>query len=185
MTAALAKLHIAKKELALHDDDYRAILTRETGQASARGLSEAQIGKVLDVLKGMGWTPRVLKQRSDSTNLNVLNGGKEAAKTPLKGRRTAEHPTAKKARALWISLWRLGVVRNRSDAALEAFAARQLKCERLIWADQQQMYKLIEALKAMAEKAGWSQDVSGVDPALHTTVLKERLDALLAAKKAP
>jgi hypothetical protein len=68
---------------------------------------------------------------------------------------------ARKARALWISLHHLGVVHNPGEPALEAFARRQLKCERLVWAKQSDAASLIEALKDMAEKAGWSQ----TDPA--------------------
>ena len=58
---------------------------------------------------------------------------------------------------MWISLYNLGAVRNPSEEALEAFATRQLRVERLQWANQSHCYKLIEALKAMAERAGWHQ----------------------------
>lgn len=64
---------------------------------------------------------------------------------------------ARKARALWISLYQLGEVHNASDQALEAFAKRQLGCEKLAWARQSDAYKLIEALKSWAERAGWKQ----------------------------
>ncbi|MFX8708345.1 regulatory protein GemA, partial [Acinetobacter baumannii] len=67
------------------------------------------------------------------------------------------HPMARKARALWISLHKLGVVHNPSEQALEAFAKRQLGCEKLVWARQSDAYRLIEALKSMAERAGWRQ----------------------------
>ena len=73
-------------------------------------------------------------------------------------------------------------MRNRSESALEAFAARQLHVDRLQWADQAQVYKLIEALKAMAERAGWSQDLSGVPAALQVATLKRRLLLLLCAR---
>lgn len=143
---ALAKLQIAKKELALHDDGYRAILERLTGQRTAKGLTDAQIGVVIEELKRRGWKPKVVDA---------------ARKASAPARRPADSPTAKKARAMWISLWQLGEIRDRSERALEAFARRQLGVERLVWADEGQMFKLIEALKAMAERAGWSQDVGG------------------------
>jgi phage gp16-like protein len=161
---ALAKLHIAKKELALHDDDYRAILERVTGQRSAKGMSEADIVRVLDVLKkDHGWVP------------TVVQGGKKAGKPESQKAKPAEHPTARKARAMWISLWQLGAVRERAESALEAFAKRQLKVERLVWADEQQMFKLIEALKAMATRAGWDQDLTEVKPGAQLYTLKLRL----------
>lgn len=151
--SALAKIHIAKKELNLHEDDYRAILLRVTGQKSAKGLSIAQAGALIDEFRKMGWSPKVIaggKSRSSAKDLQAKN------------RKMADFDSAKKARALWVSLWQLGAIFDNGEDALEAFAKRQLKCERFVWADQQQMYKLIEALKAMAERHGWSQDIAGL-----------------------
>jgi len=45
-------------------------------------------------------------------------------------------------------------------------------------------YAVIEALKAMAERAGWSQDLSGVPAARHVAVLKNRLAQAIAAREA-
>lgn len=154
--AMIAKLQIAKKELGLDDDDYRAILLRLTGKRSSSDCDEGQLAAVLDELKAKGWTPTV----------PGVSKARPAA---------ADHPVAKKARALWISLHQLGVVRNASDAALEAFARRQLRVERLQWADQSLGYKLVEALKAMADREGWSQETAGIDPAFVVLELKRRL----------
>lgn len=158
MSAALAKLHIAAKEVGLEDGDYRDLLERITGQRTAKGLSEAQIGLVLDELKAKGWTPR-----------------SKAARPGDRPARPSDHPVAKKARALWISLYHLGEIRDPSERALEAFAKRQLKCERLQWADQGQGAKLIEALKAMAERAGWSQDTGFAGGGMAVYLLKRQL----------
>lgn len=168
--AALAKVHIAKKELGLDDGAYRAMLERITGRSSAKDCTEADLGRVLDELKAKGWKPR----------LKVVASGPGAA-----GRRAAlaSSPVAKKARAMWISLHQLGAVRDPSEKALESFGRRQLGVEKLQWANQSHGFRLIEALKAMAEREGWSQDVAGVDPARATAVLRARLDALIAARR--
>lgn len=135
-----AKIMVAKKQLQLAEDDYRQILIDETGKASSRDCSVRELEAVIRRLEGLGFKP-----------------------LPAKGaKRAAQHPVARKARAIWISLYHLGAVRNPSDKAMEAFACRQLGCERLVWARQSDGNKLIEALKAMAEKAGWSQtDANG------------------------
>lgn len=143
--AAVAKVQIARKELGLDEDTYRAMLERITGRTSAADCDDRQLGDVLDEMKAKGWKPK------------VVQGGRTARRTSA----AADHPSAKKARALWLSLWHLGEVRDPAESALEAFARRQLGVDRLQWADQTQCYKLIEALKAMAERAGWSQDTSG------------------------
>ncbi|CAL4866705.1 hypothetical protein MMA231_00949 [Asticcacaulis sp. MM231] len=170
MSAAIAKIHIAKKETGIHEDDYRSLLMRLTGQNTAKGLSDAQAGRVLEEFKThLGWKPK------------LVQGGRKA--TAARKVSAANHPSARKARALWISLYQLGAITDSSEKALEAFARRQLGCDRMAWADQQQMFKLIEALKAMAERNGWSQDVAGIALAEQTAVLKARLDAAIRAKQ--
>jgi phage gp16-like protein len=156
----LAMVHIAKKKLGLTDDDYRAILLDVTGKRSAGDCSVEQLGDVIDHFRARGW-------ESD----------KPQGRT---GPRRADHAPARKARALWISLHALGVIDDASERALEAFGRRQLGCTALQWADQGHMSGLIEALKKMAERDGWSQDLSGVKPDAHVLVLKRRLvDAIL------
>jgi len=171
---AIAKVQIARKELRLDDEAYRAMLQRLTGRRSAADCTVAQLGRVLDEMKAKGWKPTVVSG-------GELQAGVRPAASPA---RPANSPVARKARALWISLHQLGVVRDPSEKALEAFAKRQLGVERLAWADQAQAYRLIEALKAMAERAGWSQDLTGVPELLHTKFLQMRLQLLLDARSA-
>lgn len=153
--AMLAKIHVAKKQLGLDEDDYRQILLEEAGRTSAGDCSEAELERVLRRFEAKGFKP-------------LPKAGAQAASRP------AQHPVARKARALWISLHHLGAVEKPSEQALEAFARRQLKCERLVWADQRQGYRLIEALKAMAVRHGWPQtDAAGA--ALSTRALNEGL----------
>lgn len=147
--ALLAKVHLARKELGLEEADYRAILERVAGARSAAALPQEALEAVIAEFRRLGWQPGPAKR--------------------------ADHPAARKARGLWISLWQLGAVHTPSEAALEAFARRQLGCARLQWADQGQCHRLIEALKAMAERAGWSQDLAGVAPGFEAPALAIRL----------
>ena len=170
MTAARAKapparskklitLQIAKRDLRLDDDVYRDVLELKTGQRSASGLDDLKLGEVLDHFRDhLGWKPTMVK------------GGRNGARP-----KRADHPVAKKARAMWISLQQLGVVENASEQALEAFAKRQLRVERMQWMDQGLGFKLIEALKDWAKREGWDQDLSGIEKKLHIRVLKTRL----------
>lgn len=151
--ALIGKVHVAKSQLGLDDDLYRGILFDVAGRRSAADCTEAELLKVLAHFESRGF---VAKAKS----------GKP---------KPADHPSALKARSLWISLHQLGVVRNPDDKALERFACRQLGVERLQWANQSQCYKLIEALKAMADKAGWDQSLADVKPGMHLIVLKRRL----------
>jgi len=158
--AMLAKVHLAAKELGLDEDARRDVIQRMTGHRSSAELNEAQLGAVIGEFKRLGWTAKP----------------RAAAPAARPGKpRPANHPVALKARAMWISLHHLGVVRSPGEPALEAFAKRQLGVDRLAWADQSQGYRLIEALKKMAERAGWSQDLSMVAPERHVWSLKARL----------
>lgn len=58
--ALLAKIHIAKKDLSLDDDTYRAILGR-FGVSSSRDLTIAQMDLVLREFIGKGWQPKQTK----------------------------------------------------------------------------------------------------------------------------
>lgn len=138
--AMLAKINIARHQLAMDEDDYRQGLFSVTGYLSLKECTNTELEAMLKWLKGKGFKALPAKA----------------------GKAAAAHPAARKARALWISLYHLGAVHNPAEAALEAFARRQLGCEQLSWARQSDAFRLIEALKAMAVRGGWRQaDASG------------------------
>lgn len=162
--ALTAKIHIGAKELGLDEDTRRAVLKKITGHLSSKDCTDAQLIMVLAHYRSLGWSPA-----------GAAKPATAARKAPRPARNPAKHPVAKKARALWISLHQLGAVRDPSERALEAFGKRQLGVDRLQWADQSQGHRLIEALKAMAERAGWAQDLTGIKPDRQVWTLKARL----------
>lgn len=128
----IAKIQIGKKQIGLNDDDYRQAITDISKQPQLSQCSDVELVKMLDWLKSKGFHPK-----------------------PKKG--AAIHPMAGKARALWISLYHLGAIRNANEEAFELFAKRQLGCDRLAFARQSEAFRLVEALKAMAVRHGWQQ----------------------------
>lgn len=150
-----SKIFVAKKDLerqGLDEDGYRQLMLDTTGKISLKDCSDDQMAAMVEALKAKGWQDR--------------------PKSGIKG--AAQHPLARKGRAMWISLYHLGVIRNRSEQAFENFACDRLKCDRLIWAKQSHSAPLIEALKGMAERHGWKQTGhNGHD--LGTLGLKESL----------
>jgi phage gp16-like protein len=54
--ARLAKVHVAKKQLALEDDSYRALLMRVTGKSSSADCTDAQLDAVLGEFARLGFT---------------------------------------------------------------------------------------------------------------------------------
>jgi hypothetical protein len=54
----LAKVHLAKRDLALSDADYRHVLTVQFGTDSAANLNDRELRRLLDHFRGKGWPPR-------------------------------------------------------------------------------------------------------------------------------
>lgn len=135
--AMTAKVHIAKKDLALTDDTYRQVLQRVTGKRSAADCNHRDLALVLEEFKRLGWKPKT--------------GRKRAGPRPQ-----ATGPQAGKARALWLALFHLGEIDDPSEAALAAFARRVTKTEALQWLDAEQLGKVIEGLKDRCARAGFS-----------------------------
>ncbi|MBB3462003.1 gp16 family protein [Rhizobium sp. BK377] len=130
MRSSIAAIHVAKKQLGLDDDTYRAKLARITGKQSAKDMSEDERQSVLTVFRNEGFAPASATRRAD-------------------GRRKLTGRFAKKLQALWIAAWNLGIVRDRDDAALISFVKRQTGIEHtrfLVHADDAN--RAIEALKS-------------------------------------
>lgn len=117
---AIAKLHVAKKQLALTDDSYRAILHRVAGITSAREATEVQLLALLKEMRRFGF--------QDRPNI---------ATAPAHVR---------KVFAMWRDLAPL--LTDANEAALRGFVRRQTGIERPEWLDGKQAAKVIEGLKA-------------------------------------
>ncbi len=121
-------IHAIRKAAGLDDASYRGLLAG-VGAASSSDLTEPEANAVIARLRGL--------QASSNDR--------------------AEGPFAAKLQALWISGWNLGVIRNRSDAALHAwmddnFGTQGITHTRFL-IDQHQAQTVIEGLKAWLERA--------------------------------
>ena len=92
----LAKIHMAKKDLAMDEVTYRTLLRRVTGQESAAALSYTDRARVLAEFKRLGWQSPSAHDRSSSKMLI----------------------------AMWLVLYQQGKVRNRDTSALLAWASK-------------------------------------------------------------
>lgn len=98
--AMIAKIHLARKALALTEDSYRDVLRRITGIDSAGAMRPDQLDAVLREFARLGWKPRPAKKRSDKPQVRMI----------------------------W-AIWRdiVALQGHGNDAALRAFVARQTR----------------------------------------------------------
>ena len=124
--AQYAKINIACKELGINK--YDLIADRYNGMESTKQLTPFQTHDLLDHLKTLGF--KVKRKKKSKTSPVYIDG---------------QH---RKIVALWITLADAGVVRNRSDQALQKYVRRMTGIENLKWCDDSDCYTLIEALKS-------------------------------------
>lgn len=132
----VAIINIAKVQLGLDEEAYRALLQRVTGLVSLRAMSEAQRIAVVEELKRKGF--------------RVKAGGK---RLPV-----SQKPYIRLIHALWKSCTRLGVISNGSREALREF------CRGILYPgndkialdpdtlDYPSASKVIDALRAMERR---------------------------------
>jgi phage gp16-like protein len=129
--ARLIKLiHVARRELGMQDDDYRAMLAnipQLEGATSSAGLTVPKLTLVLETLKAKGF--------------------KVVPKQKPQQRQLADDPQSKLIRHLWLSLHTAGKVRDPSEQALAKYVCRIAKIEALQWLDGRKASVVIESLK--------------------------------------
>ena len=131
-------IHVAKRDLSMDDDTYRAILQRIGKKASSADLTIPELEKVLEHLKRSGFKVR-------SKSKSVPKPAQAKPSRPL-----AQDLESKKIRALWLFLHELGAVKNPSEEALAAYVKRIAGVDALQWISGEQAERLIETMKKWA-----------------------------------
>jgi phage gp16-like protein len=124
------KLQVARRQMALTDEQYRDILARVTGQSSSKALDAGQLHAVLADLRRLGWQARPARKRAFSSK-----------------------PQVRMIHALWAEL--APFVASHDEAALRAFVRRQTKTpatpdgvDAPAFLDAAQATRVLEGLKA-------------------------------------
>ena len=140
--AQIRAIHSYARAAGLDEDSRRDFMERETGKRSSSDLDVRQAIRVIDGLKKLAPAAR--------------------PKPKAVGALELDGTFVPKIRALWISGWLLGVVREKTDRAMVAFVLRQTGVMNERWAsktleDPAAARKVIEALKS------WLTREAGVD----------------------
>lgn len=149
--AMIAKIHIAKNQLALEDDSYRALLKKITGKESSADLTLAQLEAVLLEFKRLGFA---------------------GAKPRRKRGGLPDDNQAKKIRALWLNLYHLGELRDPAESALVAYCRRMSGVQAIEWMHAEQFDNVIRGLNGWLERIGWHKP----DTATVKAIMKQRVE---------
>lgn len=123
-------INIAKNQLGISEDAYRALLKRVTKKDSLRAMTPRQLNAVYNEMIRIGFKFQP-KTRSVSKSL------------------APQHVLIK---SLWQRLAERGEVRDCSDQALNKFVKRQTGIEALQWLDSPQSSRVIEHLKQWLQR---------------------------------
>lgn len=137
--SALTAIHVARKQLGLDDDTYRAVLVRATGKPSSADMTQAERQAVLAEFERLGFS-RTAAAPSKSPSKRI------------------QGPYGKKLQALWIAMWHLGLTRDRTDEGLAAFVLKRVDVDHMRW-----LVDPIEAKKAIEALKGWMAREAGVE----------------------
>lgn len=128
-----------RKRLGFDEDTARAFYRRAVGKDHLTQMSDAEHRTVLSALRAVGTTTSASSPASS-----------KPASRPVQG------PYGKKLTALWIAMWNLGLIRDRSDTALISFVLKRIQPDHTRWlTDAKEGRKVVEALKDwMRREAG-------------------------------
>ena len=130
MRNLLAQIHIAKKELAMDDATYRAMLKNVAGVTSAKDLGVAGANKVIANCKRLGWKPKAAKK---------------VGRKPV--------PAKDKVR-LMSKIEALLAEAGRPWDYAHTMAANMFKVEKVDWLEYEQLASLMKALIIDAKRHG-------------------------------
>lgn len=144
-TGKTALLHVAKAQLGLRDDDYRALLSRAGGVASSRDLTDASFARVMAELERLGF-----RSRADSADF-----GRNRHWSMASGRQLAF------IRELWGDFTEGAGM----DANLDKWLRNRFGVGALRMLDGAKAHKVIAALLAMNKRKGGGGGAEGDDAA--------------------
>lgn len=142
-THQIKLIHIAKRDLALSDEDYRAAVRLISGgrtDSSGHMTAPERERLLRHFRQNCGWKPKPPDRRRYSP----------ASRNKPAGEKTQ----ADKIRAMWISLGKAGVVTSPTEDSLGRFCYRLTKKRSPDWLTHSDAVTVIQALESWAQREG-------------------------------
>lgn len=151
-------INIAKQQLNIDEDVYRAMLKSSVAKDSLRAMSLPELEQVLTHFKQKGF-----KASSKKTANGRLSPKSKGANV---------HNQIDKIRAIWITMFKQGIVRDGSETALDSYVRRMSArlnitndiakgVDSVVWLTPQQAYKVLESLKSWHKRELLKRDEQG------------------------
>lgn len=142
-------INIAKGQLALDEDTYRAMLKGATGKESLRAMGVHELEQVLAIFKQKGFKAisKANKKSSKKSNKTAVNGRLSKPSGQSKS------ATVDKIVAVWICMGQQQVISDASETALDAYVRRMTRnfiggsIDSVRWLNDEQAARLLESLK--------------------------------------
>jgi len=134
--ALLKAVHACRRKVPTLADDaaWRGFLARAAGKTSLKAMTGGELGRVIDALHKLG-APKAAGS----------GAGRPA-------RLLDSRPQARMARGIWIEMGKAGLVRDRSESALDSFCFRVTGKSSLTFCGAAELNKVLEAVKDMLRR---------------------------------
>lgn len=136
-------IHIGKSKLQMDKEVYRIFLINTVGKDSCTQMNLIELNKVVDAMKKRGF--QVVGGRLKYRNRAVQNA-------------TLESGIVKKIRSKWLEMHYQGIIKNSSEASLNAYIAKIAKNKDgqpipfVTWLDNGQAIRVLETLKKWQQR---------------------------------
>lgn len=130
----LAKIHIARNQLGLSDDDYRAVLWARCNVHSAADLDHSGRQHLLQHFRALGWKAKAPRKRLHAKRLPESAGEHKANQLA-------------KIEALLLDA-------GKPTAYADGMAQHMFRVQKVTWCDAEQLHKIIAALNIQARREG-------------------------------
>ncbi len=134
-----AKIHIAKKELGLTDEEYKAALFAATGKESSKDMDYSELVVVIKHFESKGWKPKPAPSRREKGKKRFENIGD-------RGTHMATEKQLNMLHAIWMDS---KAVRVKTEAALQKFLMRIVGVSDLRFVEKCDVGKIRRAIEAL------------------------------------
>jgi hypothetical protein len=148
----LARIHVAKRDLALQDEDYREILARVTGKRSAADLEMVDVLPLQNELRRLGWQGWLVSRDEAQA---IRRQQRTQAKRYADCDDRIGYPNGAQLRKL-DALFKgvQGFADIRPDEAFRRFLENRFKISHAKFLDSKQYERALKAVREMRERYG-------------------------------